>query len=52
MTVSPMQCGRLLLIYVLLGVLAVLIAGDTAASVFSGQVYSLVMLRMCLAIDG
>ncbi len=46
-----MQCGRLPLICVPLGVLLPVIAGDTAASVFFGLVYSLVTLRRRLAID-
>ena len=49
--VSPMQCGRLLLICVLLGVLLSVIALHTTPSVFFGLVYSLVMLHRCLAID-
>src|SRR4028118_1752535 len=48
---SPMQYGRLPLICVPLGVLPPVIAGNTAASVFSGLVYNLVMPRRCLTID-
>ena len=49
--VSPMQCGRLPLICVPLGVLLSVIAPVTAASVFFGLVYSLVTLRRRKACD-
>ena len=49
--VSPMQYDLAPLIYVLLQVLAVVIALDTASSVFSALAYSLAMLRKYLPID-